>query len=40
VEFVMGGQTRIRRRSPGVGESISTALIVMRAVEQARKGES
>jgi transcription-repair coupling factor (superfamily II helicase) len=38
VEFLMGGQTRIRRRSPGAGESISTALILLRALDQARKG--
>jgi len=38
VEFVMGGQTRIRRRSPGPGESVSTALILLRGLEQARKG--
>jgi transcription-repair coupling factor (superfamily II helicase) len=38
VEFVMGGQTRVRRRSPGSGESVSTALILLRGIEQARKG--
>jgi transcription-repair coupling factor (superfamily II helicase) len=38
VEFLMGGQTRIRRKSPGAGESISTALILLRALEQAAKG--
>ena len=38
VEFVMGGQTRIRRKSPGSGESVSTALILLRALDQAKKG--
>ena len=38
VEFLLGGQTRIRRRSPGPGEAISTALIMLRALAAA-KGE-
>ncbi len=38
VEFAMGGQTRIRRRSPGPGEAVSAALILLRALAQARAG--
>lgn len=36
VEFLLGGQTRIRRRSPGPGEAISTALIILRALAAAK----
>jgi transcription-repair coupling factor (superfamily II helicase) len=36
VEFLLGGQTRIRRRSPGPGEAISTALIMLRALVAAK----
>jgi transcription-repair coupling factor (superfamily II helicase) len=36
VEFLLGGQTRIRRRSPGPGEAISTALIMLRALAAAK----
>jgi transcription-repair coupling factor (superfamily II helicase) len=35
VEFLMGGKHRIRRRSPGPGEAVSVALIVLRGLEQA-----
>jgi transcription-repair coupling factor (superfamily II helicase) len=38
VEFLLGGQTRIRRRSPGSGEAISTALILLRALAAAKGG--
>jgi transcription-repair coupling factor (superfamily II helicase) len=40
VEFLLGGQTRIRRRSPGPGEAISTALIMLRALQAARGGKA
>jgi transcription-repair coupling factor (superfamily II helicase) len=37
VEFLMGGRHRLRRRSPGAGEAVSTALILLRALEAASK---
>ncbi len=39
VEFLLGGQTRIRRTSPGPGEAISTALIMLRSLHAARGGK-
>jgi len=35
VEFSMGGRHRIRRRGPGQGEAVSTALILLRALQKA-----
>ena len=35
VEFLMHGRHRIRRRGPGAGEAVSTALILLRGLEQA-----
>ena len=40
VEFLLGGQTRIRRRSPGPGEAISTALIMLRALSAGEGGKA
>jgi transcription-repair coupling factor (superfamily II helicase) len=33
VEFLMGGRHRIRRKSPGTAEAVSTALILLRALD-------